>query len=296
MSAPHRVTLPNGRYAYEDTPDSALILYRQVLEYFGPALPIEPGMTVFDVGGNVGLFALEVLHRTGGAARVVCFEPSPLAFKLMARCLAEQFPTADVRPVNAAVADKPGEATFFYRPLASAVSSLDRGNLLPPADVERFVTKAAAGDLPDGYRDQLPRWLPYLPGPVGRWLVRRAYRRAVGRVEPVMCRVTTVAEAVREHGIERIDLLKVDVEGAEWEVLVGVSDAWPRVQTVAVEVHDLDGRLAKVRDLLAAKGFTQVRVEQEEVFRGSSVYGITATRPPPPASPRPAGGPGGRSR
>ncbi|MFO0850086.1 MAG: FkbM family methyltransferase [Gemmataceae bacterium] len=279
MPTPRRVPLPNGRYAYEDTPDSARILYRQVLGYFTPGLPVRPGMTVFDVGANTGLFSLEVLHRTNGTARVVCFEPAPAAFRLMARSLGEQFPGADVRPVSAAVADKPGEATFFYRPLASAMSSLDPADLLPEADVERLTARAAAGDLPDGYREQLPRWLPHLPGPVARWLVRRAFRRAVGRTEPVPCRVTTVAEAVREHGIDRIDLLKVDVEGAEWEALLGVGEAWPRVRSVAVEVHDLANRLSQVRELLSANGLTEVRFDQEEVFRGTSVYSVWATRP-----------------
>lgn len=90
------------------------------------------------------------------------------------------------------MAGQPGEATFYYRPLASAMSSLDRGDVLPSADVERFVTKAASGDLPDGYRDLLPGWLPLLPGPVGRWLVRRMFRRAVGKVQPVNVAVSSL--------------------------------------------------------------------------------------------------------
>jgi predicted RNA methylase len=39
--------------------------------------------TVFDVGANIGLFALEALKRSGGTARVLCFEPLPSTFDVL---------------------------------------------------------------------------------------------------------------------------------------------------------------------------------------------------------------------
>jgi FkbM family methyltransferase len=58
-----------------------------------------------------------------------------------------------------------------------------------------------------------------------------------------------------------IDLLKVDVEGAELEVLHGVDDAhWGLVRQVVLEVQDLDDRLARVCDLVRRQGLRpQVR-------------------------------------
>ena len=42
----------------------------------------------------------------------------------------------------------------------------------------------------------------------------------------------------REHGIDRIDLLKLDIEGAELDVL-SASDSWMHaVGAVVVELHD----------------------------------------------------------
>ena len=52
-----------------------------------------------------------------------------------------------------------------------------------------------------------------------------------------------------------VDLLKVDVEGAELEVLLGLDVAhWPLVGQVLMEVQDLGGRLTAVCDLLREYG------------------------------------------
>jgi FkbM family methyltransferase len=55
-------------------------------------------------------------------------------------------------------------------------------------------------------------------------------------VERVRC--LTVTELMSEHDLERVDLLKVDIEGAEKEVF-GSADAWiGSVGAIAVELHD----------------------------------------------------------
>lgn len=107
----------------------------------------------------------------------------------------------------------------------------------------------------------------------------------------VDCPVTTLAQFVQQQQLARIDLLKVDVEGSELEVLRGLdAPAWAIVRQVAAEVrkegmgpvfcdliwycrrllsppsycaifpcpaqvHDIDGRLAEVQQLLEQHGF-----------------------------------------
>jgi FkbM family methyltransferase len=72
------------------------------------------------------------------------------------------------------------------------------------------------------------------------------------------CCVRTLAEVMQEEGITFVDLLKVDAEGDELNVLLGIScggwDGWPLIEEVLVEVHDVDGRLQKVLDLLQHSG------------------------------------------
>jgi FkbM family methyltransferase len=51
------------------------------------------------------------------------------------------------------------------------------------------------------------------------------------------CRALTMATLMREVGIESIDILKVDVEGAEWEIFSGC-DWIDKVKLLAIELHD----------------------------------------------------------
>ena len=56
------------------------------------------------------------------------------------------------------------------------------------------------------------------------------------RTVEVPCR--TLAGVMHEFGLDRIDLLKVDIEGAELEVLAGVSPSLiRRVSQSTVEIH-----------------------------------------------------------
>jgi Methyltransferase FkbM domain len=68
--------------------------------------------------------------------------------------------------------------------------------------------------------------------------------------------LTTISAAMRLYGISTVDLAKIDVEGAEWVVLEGIDEAdWPRIRQLALELHDVDDRIARKRDLLETKGY-----------------------------------------
>ncbi|MDP9121532.1 MAG: FkbM family methyltransferase, partial [Acidobacteriota bacterium] len=87
-----------------------------------------------------------------------------------------------------------------------------------------------------------------------------------------------LSEVIREHAVERIDLLKIDVEKSEAEVLLGLApEDWPKVSQMAAEVHDLEGRLRDLEDLLAARGFT-VTVEQDPLYQGTDRWNLYARR------------------
>ena len=58
------------------------------------------------------------------------------------------------------------------------------------------------------------------------------------RGETYSCRLKTLSEVMREEQIERIDLLKIDVESSELDVLAGIEEEdWPRIKQIAIEVH-----------------------------------------------------------
>ena len=75
--------------------------------------------------------------------------------------------------------------------------------------------------------------------------------------------------------------VQLDVEGAELEVLEGMTEAhWAIVDQFWIEVLDVSGRLARVRQLLAGHGF-EVKVFQEEleIMGVFKMYAVAASRP-----------------
>jgi len=44
---------------------------------------------------------------------------------------------------------------------------------------------------------------------------------------------------LREHGVEQIDLLKIDAEKAELDIINGIDDHdWPKIKQIVLEIHD----------------------------------------------------------
>ena len=73
------VSLPNGMVVSCHQRHEIPLVQLEVQSYFGNGLELNAGDTVFDVGANIGLFALLVHQRCPGT-RVYCFEPSSTVF------------------------------------------------------------------------------------------------------------------------------------------------------------------------------------------------------------------------
>ena len=75
---------------------------------------------------------------------------------------------------------------------------------------------------------------------------------------PLTCTVTTLSHFLSTQGIAQVDLLKVDVEGAEEEVLRGVSPShWGCIRQVSCETNSREAAI-RVEALLRAQGFQVV--------------------------------------
>jgi hypothetical protein len=69
----------------------------------------------------------------------------------------------------------------------------------------------------------------------------------------------TLAELLDTHQLDSVDLLKVDCEGAEYDILPNTPDeVFDRVENIAFEYHEVDGyeaRLEQVLDQLSSVGY-----------------------------------------
>lgn len=219
--------------------------------YLRHGVDVRPGDVVFDVGGNVGVAAVFFAAECD-AGVVHSFEPVPPLYELL-RVNTEPYPACVAHPYG--LADHTSSATIGYYPTAAAMSGLYTD---PDADAE-FVRTCL----------------------MNRGKTREEAELAVSESYPrvmLQCELRTTSDVINALDVDRIDLMKIDVEKAELDVLRGIADAdWPLIKQVVAEVHDEDGRLALVTSLLERQGFTVV-AEQDEVMRGTNVGMVFGTR------------------
>jgi FkbM family methyltransferase len=263
------MSLPDGRDVATHCPENTRIAYGEIFEeriYEKFGIELADGATVFDVGANIGLAVLWVGDRIGHGT-VHAFEPIPSTFAALERNVARH-PRLDVRLHHAGAADRDGTATFTFYPRTSTSSSMY------PDDSPEAREESVRFILAD-MRRRIGIGFALLPGWVTR-NVAEAVRRFYQRSQTVTCRLVRLSDVFRREGIERVDLLKMDVEGAEFDAIDGIDAAdWPRIAQVIVEVHQGEESCARMERLLAAQGFeTDAWQQAPNVFaRHWLVYG-----------------------
>ncbi len=272
MSRLSRAALPDGRQVYCTHRDEVRGVAGQIELYLRHDIAINAGDCVMDVGANIGLFALEAARR---GAHVHAFEPMPATFSALdantksanARALSD----AQIHAHNLALGADAGLATFAYFRWMSSLSTRF------PDWIQNNAAPGVTAVLDDEALSPRFGWFRRAPDWLRRALVSGVVQTLL-RPRPVSCRVETLSRVVYALHIGAIDLLKIDVEGAEWDVLRGIGpNDWPRIRQVVAEVHDEDGRVARVEALLRDQGFT-VTSEPEPQSAAWGVWLVWARR------------------
>jgi FkbM family methyltransferase len=106
-----------GGHTLYVSPDASMRLWRQDLGAMDPFLLrmaaglVRPGMSVWDVGANVGLFTFAAAFAAGPAGRVLAVEADGWLAELLRRSARSAPPAyAPVEVLAAAVSDAPGDA------------------------------------------------------------------------------------------------------------------------------------------------------------------------------------------
>jgi non-ribosomal peptide synthase protein (TIGR01720 family)/FkbM family methyltransferase len=260
-----RHELPNGMTVVHLNRNETDFLFGEVFEqesYLRHGITIEDNACVFDVGANIGLFTLFASQQARDV-RVFAFEPIPPVFERLRANVQVHGVQAEL--LQAGAAGERGSAVFHYYPQVSILSGRFADAAHEREVVTRFVGNQTA---PSG-----------APSDSSAALLDELIAERLKTVA-VDCRLVRISDVMQQHQVEQIDVLKVDVEKSEWEVLCGIEPAdWPKIRQVIVEVHDQDGRLPRIVDLLRAQGFS-VTVEQDALLTGTdlhSVYGLRRT-------------------
>lgn len=226
-------------------------IYKEVFEdrtYLRHGIKLSDSSRIVDAGANVGIFTTFVKQQFPGA-QVLALEPIPPIYEALQRNLeAHGIQGVDARRM--AVGQRNEQVHFTFYPAI-------------PGNSTRYPEQKKVGQ-------------ELTVGHIGQAEVDRVMTGV--EVEAQVDRLSTVLGDWAPG--EQIDLLKIDVEGAELDVMQGLDDEdWLRVQQTVIEVQDLDGRLDAITELLDGKGFSVIveRAEMPEEYRYYMVY---ATRQP----------------
>ena len=253
-----RYQLPNGMVIRQQSKSESDFLYREIFEqetYLRHGVTIAEDACVFDVGANIGLFT-RFVHERSPNARIYAFEPIPPVFEALsinARL------ARGVKVFKCGLSDAAGNSQFTWYRHNSVLSGRYADLATEQATVKAFMrNQYAGGGLSEETLDTV----------VSENL----------DFEQFTCELRTLSEVIATEGIQRIDLLKIDVEKSELEVLQGIEPGdWPKIQQIVVEVHDIDERLATLTQLLECHGF-MLTIEQDELLESTNVHSIYAVR------------------
>lgn len=242
-------TLPDGRQIHcvntYEVDFSVHEIFNDDLVRHGIDLPADG--VFLDVGANIGLFSL-YLTDVCPSARVFAYEPMPEAYAALEKNL-----TGRGMAFALGLGARPGKAEFEYFPRITALSSCHGA---VSAEMARGLKRMLAGAPADAEVAEILD----KTGAAERTAADPAFIEDLFETCKVQATIDTLANQIRQHGLEQIDLLKIDTEGAEKEVLAGLGvDDWPRIRQMVVEVHLGREELELMALQLQGRGFrTQI--------------------------------------
>lgn len=224
---------------------------------------VRAGMTVFDIGANIGKYAKLFSILVGDKGKVYAFEPSERSFEKLVSTI-RQFNCTNVMPIN------------------KAVYSENRNVII--------------NEFPEEYSSWNGLGLPNMKNPRDPSIIVPIERST--EVEAV-----TLDSFCQQHHISRIDYFKLDVEGSELNALLGSSGLLEKkaISYLQFEISKpmLDGLNTKAKfifDFLESKGYECHTIDKDgkignKVSDSSSFYENYISFPSKPLSAEPTSTP-----
>jgi amino acid adenylation domain-containing protein/non-ribosomal peptide synthase protein (TIGR01720 family)/FkbM family methyltransferase len=259
----HWYELPNGMLVASQNRNETDFMYREIFEekiYLQQGISLNDGDRVFDVGANVGMFSLFV-GRMCKNVEIYAFEPIPPLYELLRANTALYSLNAKV--FKCGVSAEATQEEFTYYPHLTLMS----GRFANLAEDQEVVKLFESG-----------RRRPEEATPWDDELLDEVLAERMSS-ESFVCQMKRISDVIRDNQIERIDLLKIDVQKSELDVLRGIDeDDWPKIKQVVLEVHDVGDRLQQIMALLGSHGF-QVTVRQETMLKETGLFDVYCVRP-----------------
>ncbi|MBK8899593.1 MAG: FkbM family methyltransferase [Anaerolineaceae bacterium] len=199
----------------------------------------QPGMTMLDIGAHVGYYSSRYAKKLGENGRIFSFEPHPRTFAILKHNVAG---LPQVTAVQLALAEQEGTAELHDYLMMSASGSLHYDESM--AALQKAQTHAS---------DIAPR--------IGQTFAAQTFT----------VRTTPVDAFLTARGINQVDLVKMDIEGAEIGALRGMQQTIANSPNLVLVMeynpqalkafgHDPVGALLEVQSF----GFSKMKAIEED--------------------------------
>lgn len=257
-----------------------------VKQYLKHGVHIKQGDVIFDIGANIGMFGLVAYDMCMQDAEVYCFEPVPDIFEDLKKNLS-CIHSDKLKAYSFGFSDSNGKMEFTFYPNAPALSTIH------PENMQKGLKQMI--DSLDQNMDAIPDFFvngkeePEVPkGQVSSEKENRFNKmrtilglRTAFQEKKITCEVKRLSDFIREEGIEKIDLLKIDVNGSELDIIRGIDkEDFAKINQLVMEVPLGGEKLQIIREILEAGGFTKVTIEEQDpvINKGLSYYIVYAVK------------------
>jgi len=262
-----RYKLPNNLEIVYQSKADADYFYKEIVEnqvYLKYGVTLNDGDCIFDVGANIGMFTLFVNQKCSNT-KIYSFEPAPPLFEILR--LNTELNKVNGKLFNFGLSNEAKTATFTFYPNNSGMSSF-----FADKQEDKQVVKANA----------LKKWQSEQIGMADIEKVMKDLEKLLEeqfQSQTFTCQLRTLSDVISENNVESIELLKIDVEKSEFDVIKGINNNdWQKIKQIVMEVHNQEGRLGQITDLLRIQGY-EVVAEQEDLYEGSNIYNVYGIRP-----------------
>jgi len=213
------ISFPDGFRCYAHTSvEEAALIHRELIQemcYLQPGINVSPGNTIFDVGGNMGLFSIALTNKYENLT-IHAFEPIPASCEVFQANI-DLFQMKGVTLHKFGLGDgseEESEINFFINLT---------GNSTRHPETKFRQRKFAEEHYPPE-------------------MVKEYFSS-----EKVRIKLVRLSDVLKELEEPAIDLLKIDVEGDELPVLMGIDpEHWALTRQLVVEVHNASDNLEDV--------------------------------------------------
>ena len=253
--------MESGISMYSYNKSEVKVLYDEVFKdktYDKYDIVVPPNSCIIDIGANLGAFSIYSMV-TFENAKIYSFEPLSPIYDLLKHNISLY--KGNIKIFNIGISDKEEEAVFDYYPYSTALSGRYSEDGKIRDAVKKYINNSQESTdeiLTEVEMEELLK----------DRLISTKYK----------CKLKTLSQVIKENEIPKIDLLKIDVEGAEMDVVCGISEEdWLKIDQVILEVHNDDDRVEKVKKILFLHGFN-VSVNQSKELDGTFFYNVYAIK------------------